>query len=491
MKYTHGVRIMNRNSILLTMIVFLFFISPLASYDHIHASTFEEYDIEFVIVSPAFFKGELTSLVDHKQSLGISTTIVTIEDILQDSYCENHCYDDAEQLKYFLKYIYENWGTRYVLLTGGKDHIPVRFSHINMENGTIGKQHLPFFIQETPLFSLMESYASDLYYADLYFENETFCSWDTNNNNIYGEKNLTNAIDAVDLYPDLAVGRILCNTTIDLSVVIDKIIKYETQSHTSDWFRNLTVIGGDTHPLLNDIIIKFLFLKEKQTSFAYEGEYMGDEASRILSHFTTTKVYATGFFNNDVLELTKENIINSINDGCGFLLLAGHGFPEAWGTHPPSLFGKLWLPKPLFRPSFFNISNVYDLKNTDMLPIAVISACSCGDFNTTDHPFAWAFVQHDGGGAIGSFACTTLGTLLPTSLCTSTMNGKLTLAVFEAYSKGILRLGDLWRYSIASYLDDPEAMSIGELPGLYWINNFNLEEWILFGDPTLKIGGYE
>jgi hypothetical protein len=70
------------------------------------------------------------------------------------------------------------------------------------------------------------------------------------------------------------------------------------------------------------------------------------------------------------------------------------------------------------------------------------------------------------------------------------MNGKLSLAVFEAYDQGILRAGDIWRYSISSYLNDPEAMSIGKLPGLYWINNFNLEEWILFGDPTLKIGGY-
>jgi len=461
------------------------------SYSQIHALTFKDSEIEFVIVSPAFFKEELTRLVDHKKSLGLSTTIVIIEDILNGSYCENQCYDDAEQLKYFLKHIYEDWGTRYVLLAGGKDHIPVRFSHINMENGAIGKQHFPFFIQQTPIFSLIETYISDLYYADLYFENGTFCSWDTNNNNVYGEKNLTCAIDDVDLYPDIAVGRLLCETIIEISVVIDKIIEYETQTHTSDWFQNLTVIGGDTHPLFSDIIIKFLFHGEKQASFAYEGEYMGNEASRILSGFTTKKVYATGFFNDDVLALTKENIFNSINDGCGFLLLAGHGFPEAWGTHPPSLFGRLWLPQPFFRPSFFNISDIHELTNTDTLPIAIVSACSCGDFNATNYPFAWAFVQHEGGGAVGSFACTTLGTLLPTSLCTSTMNGKLSLAVFEAYDQGILRLGDIWRYSITSYLDDPDAMSIGRLPGLYWINNFNLEEWILFGDPTLRIGGYQ
>ena len=445
---------------------------------------------EFIIIAPEEFTNELDRLVDHKQHLDITTRIMTIENITTGIYTEETGYDDAEQLKYFIKHAYEKWGARYVMLVGGKNHIPVRYSTMVIENDTVGYGNLYPFIDLPPLFSAMSDYISDLYYADIYFENNSFSSWDSNNNNIYGEKNLTTVIDYVDLYPDIAIGRLLCSTPKELSIIIDKIIEYETNKENTEWFQNMVVCGGDTHPVLNDIIIKLLFFGEKSLSFAFEGEYMGNNVETMLSSFNTKKIYATGFFNEESLPLTKENIENSINEGCGFLLLAGHGFPEAWGTHPPTLFGKLWLPKPLLKPSFYNITDVHQLSNNGKLPIAVISACSCGNFNETDYPFAWSFIQHENGGAIGSFACTTLGTLFPTTLCATTMNGKLSLGIFEAYDKGITRLGDIWKYSIESYLNDPDAMSISDVEGFAWINNFNIEEWILFGDPTLQLGGY-
>lgn len=472
-----------------TMLLSALLLTSLFSYYQPAASSNVD-TFEFLIVAPDEFTIELEKLVTHKQNLGISTTIVTIQNINNDTYFENKGYDDAEQLKYLLDYAYQQWDTRYVLFVGGKSRIPIRYSHINLDDGSVGFGKLYPSLDQPPLFSMMGSYISDLYYADLYFENNSFCSWDSNNNHIYGEKNLTAFIDDVDLYPDIALGRLLCNTTLDLSIIVEKIIEYETNKENTDWFHDLVVCGGDTHPMLNDLAIKLLFPKDQTISFTYEGEYMGDKVATMLPSFNSKKIYASGFFNDGSLPLTKENIANSINEGCGFLLLAGHGFPEAWGTHPPTLFGKLWLPKPLLKPSFYNISNVHQLTNNGKLPVAVISACSCGDFNATDYPFAWSFVQQKTGGAIGSFACTTLGTLLPTTLCTSSMNGKLSIGIFEAYDAGMKRLGDVWKYSIISYLEDPDAMSISEIEGLQWINNFNLEEWILFGDPTLQIGGY-
>jgi hypothetical protein len=185
--------------------------------------------------------------------------------------------------------------------------------------------------------------------------------------------------------------------------------------------------------------------------------------------------------------ISRENINQVINQGCNFLFMAGHGYPEAWGTHPPSLFGKIWLPGPLIDPLLYRSEDVIKLSNKEKLPVAVISACSCGDFNKTDDPIAWTFVEHESGGSIASFACSTLGTLLPTTLSEKTLNGKLALGVFEAYNDGMRRVGDLWRYCINSYLDDPEAMEFGSFGDVFWLNQFNLEEWILFGDPTLEI----
>ena len=113
-----------------------------------------------------------------------------------------------------------------------------------------------------------------------------------------------------------------------------------------------------------------------------------------------------------------------------------------------------------------------------------------GDFKKTDNPIAWEFVQHENGGGIACFACTTLGTLLPTTLCTESLNGYLSLDVIKLFSEGNIVLGDVWRGTIDDYLNDDFAIELGNLAKTSWLNYFNVEQWILFGDPTLNIGGY-
>ena len=56
-------------------------------------------------------------------------------------------------------------------------------------------------------------------------------------------------------------------------------------------------------------------------------------------------------------------------------------------------------------------------------------------------------------------------------------------------------MGDIWSKAIQTYLNDTDAWSLGDdFSELNWghkLANFVvLEEWILLGDPTLKIGGY-
>ena len=50
-------------------------------------------------------------------------------------------------------------------------------------------------------------FASDLYYADLYNANGSFCSWDTDNDGLYAEWPYPQPQqDTVDLVPDVYVG---------------------------------------------------------------------------------------------------------------------------------------------------------------------------------------------------------------------------------------------------------------------------------------------
>lgn len=479
----------------ITLILCIIFASSMIQIQaYQQKNTENDESTEFIIITPEAFLPALHRLQNHKINYSISTKIITLNEIETGKYIEPTGRDLAENIKFLISFAYNNWNTRYVLLTGGKEQLPVRYAHINTSTSSLSKSHYILNqlrgLQDNPILPQFSTYISDLYYADLFFENGSFCSWDSNQNLKFSEKNETMQIDEVDIYPDVAIGRFLCSTNEEVETVVDKIITYEETTDFTDWFERVVVCGGDTHSLWRDILIGSIIPKEFNAQIAWEGEEMGDTVVQLLPQYESQKIYATGFFNQNAAPLTKEVMNTHLNNGCGFLLLAGHGYPEAWGTHPPSIFGSLWLPGPPLNPELYHSDDVRMLSNQHKLPLAVISACSCGDFNETPNPFAWEFVQHAQGGAIATYACSTLGTLLPTTICPDTLNGKLAVGVFDAYAQGITRAGDLWKASISEYLDDEKAMQLGDVAQVYWLNQFNLEEWIFFGDPTLEVGGY-
>jgi hypothetical protein len=431
--------------------------------------TTEQYKL--LVIAPSEFMDALEPLKTHKELHGLSTKLVTPEDIYQGSYFSVQGRDNAEMIKYFLGDAEETWGIQYVLFVGGKEHIPVRYT------------------QEC-YWGECRDYISDLYYADLYNASGGFCSWDSDGDNIFSGKSMSGVLDEVDLYPDIALGRLLCRNQQEVQTVVEKIIEYENTAHGQQWFNNLIACGGD------DARLKwrekeFCSLFNREGGILWEGEYMGDMAADILSDFSAKKIYATGLYRLGVKFLNVNNINSAINDGAGFLLFIGHGTPTtAIYTNFP-MCDNLWLPYPFG----YDISHAADLNNGNKLPITVFGGCNCGDFDDIDNPIAWYFVQKENGGAIASFAATTGSIILFSVLSTETFTGHLTMSVFQSYAEGIDCLGDIWKSTINRYLDDDEAMTLGdEFSTFNWhntlANNYVLEEWALFGDPSLKIGGY-
>jgi hypothetical protein len=378
------------------------------------------------------------------------------------------------------------------MFVGGKEEMPVRYSIFRF-NGCVELKW--DFLFPDINFVKSDGFITDLYYADVYDENGSFCSWDSNNNSVFGEIGLDGAIDEVDLYPDINVGRVLCQTSEEVETVVNKIIDYEDNAFGEEWFNNLILCGGDTHPnTWEEILLSMVFKNITGMGYrlAWEGEYMGDQVAKCLDTFTTKKLYSTGFLGIRAKRLTTRNINKAINDGAGFLLFSMHGSPTKIVTFPP--FNKkksIQLPS----SSGYNIYEVQKLTNGGKLPIAVFSACSNGDFDTVSSPIAWEFVKHSNGGAIASFALTTEGNIYPTTMYTESLSGHTTMSVFEAYADGIDTLGDIWAETIKRYLDDDIAWSINEHlnsdgDSVVWLNFLALEEWILLGDPSLKIGGY-
>ena len=469
--------------ILIVGVLLISGISSLASIVH----TDENYDL--IIITPTSFSDDLQPLIEHKEQHAVATKIVTLEEVYSSVYFPVEGRDDAEQIKYFIRNAIESWNISYVMLVGGKEQMPVRYSNIYSlysPSDNIRGVRMPVRYSNIYFSNNSWSYISDLYYADIYDANGSFCSWDSNNNSVFGEKNDTTIIDKVDLFPDVYIGRILCSNSLEVTTVVNKIIIYENNVFNKPWFNNLILCGGDTHPTLWEIMFKLVPFSGKKARIAWEGEHIGDRVAEYLDSFNAKKIYASGLIRINAKMLTKKNINEAISDGAGFLLFSGHGMPSYWGTHFP--FCKWsWLPY----PSGYTSSDVQNLTNGEKLPVAVFNACLCGDFNVTSSPIAWEFVKHGNGGAIACFSCTVESFGLQSSLCTETLDGHLTMGIFKSYSEGEDIIGKIWSDTIVNYLNDEDAISLGNLdPHRGWANHLTVEQWILFGDPSLKIGGY-
>jgi hypothetical protein len=203
---------------------------------------------DLVIITPKKFSTEVQRLVDHKNSMGVQAVLKTTEDI----YAEYDGFDKPEQIKYFIQDALETWGVTYVLFFGGlknnilakaKDDVnqgskawyfPVRYSNFQWD----GDASYNFTSGEP-------GYISDLYYADVYKEGGVFDDWDSNGNQVYAEWSGDTLRDELDLYPDVAYGRLACRSTREAKNVVDKIIAYEETPADPSWFHKIIVISGD------------------------------------------------------------------------------------------------------------------------------------------------------------------------------------------------------------------------------------------------------
>jgi len=448
----------------------------------------EEYDM--VIITPRRFYPAVIPLANHKNSMGVSTKIKTTESI----YRQYRARDKPEKIKLFIKDAIEEWNITYVLLVGGRQglgvrwYVPARYSH------TFDRSYW----NET-------SFVSDLYYADVYRYNETtqqyeFEDWDSNGNGIFGEWTfIWNGVwwydedkkDVIDLYPDVHVGRLACNDILEVRTVVKKIKKYETTTYNQEWFKDMIVAGGDTVPFGDGI---------------WEGEYENAYAA----HFMEPLGFEIKSLRASDESLTNTSLIPAITEGGGFLFVAGHGSPIVWSTHWPENYTG-WID------ALINW-DMKKLKNREKLPICIVGGCHNSMFDVAlirliksllklrlkfflwddgeevfnkffwlRRCWSWSLVRQKRGGAIAAIGNTGLGWGVGGEGSIQTGDGYITTHFFEVYSES----------------DDIENVTLGEVhvktlndyigffhPNEDEIDRKTVEQWVLLGDPSLRIGGY-
>jgi hypothetical protein len=421
-----------------------------------------------VIITPRTFARLLQPLVDHKNNIGISTILVTLDEVYEQISTGR---DDAEKIKYFIKQAVEEWGITYVLLVGGMKHqrlsswyLPVRY--VAMDDGW--EPH----------------YISDLYYADIYNSEGNFSSWDSDGDGVYGEWYGDTADDQdIDLFPDVSVGRLPCRNKVEVRIMVKKIIEYETSAFGEPWFQDMVVIAGDT------------YLEHDNPAWAgYEGEYYGDLAIENMSGFNPIRLYASdGAFSS------QGDVITAVSQGCGFLYFVGHGNPRTWGTHPPD------------NSSFItglDVTSMRKLSNQEKFPVCVVSGCHNSQFDVSLwrifnrwsrwvgeaawECWGWRMTRKIDGGSIGTIGCTALGyTKEDKESFTGGLN-ELEVFFFKAYGQDDIEvLGETWATAITAYLDRYTPVD-WNTPVLSdpWIDVKVVQSWVLMGDPSLQIGGY-
>jgi hypothetical protein len=423
------------------------------------SSSLDEYDM--VIIIPEVFSTLVQPLVEHKNIHNIITFVKITEEI----YTEYEGRDNAEQIKYFIKDAIETFNIKYVLLMGGKTVLGLKWN-------VPGR-----YVQFDDGFGYPE-FLSDLYFADIYKDDGDFEDWDSNGNSVFAETGFSG--DILDLEPDIAVGRLPCRTKKEVRTVVDKIITYEENTYGQSWFNRLVVIGGDTFPNYE----------------GYEGEYTCDVASSYMDGFDIYKLYtSTGALTG------PDDIINVVNQGCGFFFTRGRGGQDR--IRMVNTDGLEFIA--------FQDDDISSLNNNGMYPICILNECIHGKFDVgiinyfylllrkmgftifdcVPECLAWRLIREENAGAIatitntnicyGSFGDSDENGILDDA---ETYGGFLGVECFRLYGQETIEvLGDIHKIAVSNYLDN--------FPVQYDdIHCKSVMEFILIGDPSLKIGGY-
>jgi len=456
----------------------------------------ESYDM--VIIAPAKFSSALQPLVTHKNDYGVKTILKTTESI----YSEFSGRDTPEQIKYFIKYAKETWGITYVLLCGGlksyfnaKDRentnygskdwwVPVRYTHIPEDDG--------------------HGCISDLYYGDIYRYNITtnlteFEDWDLNGNSIFAEWSGTKK-DKLDLVPDVYYGRLACVNINEVTLIVNKIINYEkTTPASKSWLKTMIGIGGKTFGIYQG---------------QPDGEYVCNLSISYMGSLVDNpiRVYATNNNTGKPIPIPTD-IVNAITGGAGYVNFEGHGNPLVWNCiwADGEYEGGDWV-------GGISVVEFKELRNGDKLPVVIVGGCHNALFNVsilqamrsgnrvwpsipilkrlvtpsswywtygTPAPrcFSWWLLTLAKGGAIASTGCTGYG-MGPGSGDPNQLSAEMETNFFDQIGQnGSTNLGSAHSGSIRKYVLD-NGVPQSEVAHC-------LTVYELFGDPSLKLGGYE
>ncbi|MBN2232282.1 MAG: hypothetical protein JW781_05615 [Deltaproteobacteria bacterium] len=453
---------------------------------------------DLLIIADEDFLDALEPLREHKNHTDLVTRVYSWQDLVARFRDQGR--DDPERLKKAIASFRQGCGIRFVMLVGDCDRLPVRYC-LTHDPTHWGDGYVP----------------SDLYYADLFTaDGTTFDDWDGDGDGIFGElqagtwtpgSTLNDInLDGMDLYPDVALGRVPASTAAEVATYVDKVIAYEFAAYKASWFdRSLFVVPG--------------YLAEDGKYYEYPGGWGAKEdIGTMLADMgmTATRLYdsriegLTAGLGDD--QPTAANVRAQIDAGVGFVNFSGHGNTTVWGNA-------------------ITTADVALLDNADRLPVVFAAACSTAQFYFGD-----SFLDVDGHVFTRSTGCPVYNDAHrcwpvnpaaarvpePAAVQSSTYDvdsmaeeflvkrdtggigyiGSYTGAqggsqildryFFEGFRNSMqpATLGYLWNYAVRRYIDNDFHINFNDGSNWYPPALFHhIQKYMLFGDPSLRVGG--
>jgi hypothetical protein len=268
---------------------------------------------------------------------------------------------------------------------------------------------------------------------------------------------------------------------------VQKIITYEsTGPAVKTWYKTFIGISGKS---IDNYLGK------------PDGEYLCDLAynytKNAIPDLNQVKVYSTNRDTGGPVP-NDEGISAAITQGAGFIEFNGHGNPYSWNC--------FWFDGDISKDwvGGLTLYNFTKILNEDKQPVVVVGGCHCGLYNVSIIPgmkdkagtnyfvspypcpvcFSWGLVIKPRGGAIASTGCTGYG------LAWEGFDDQNPVYLSDALDmnffwqighNSVINLANAHSQAITKYINENKITREGA---------FCITNWALFGDPSLRFGGY-
>ncbi len=275
------------------LFVFIFHASGVGHAQTTHLRS-PENQADYIFITDSVFVDSLLPLVQYRAAQGFITKLVLLRDIYSEF--KDDTLSDQEAIRHFTSYAMEYWSDpkpQYFLLVGDVDIVPS--------------------------YRVRSRLAPIEYYSDTLSMDNRYAI------NLYQTDNL----------PDVALGRLPVSNNAQLSTVIHKIIRFET---------NLT---------RNNYPIDFLGISDSLSLFSnFMEDFIQSELPEYYQWTHINRASSPG-------HQGRKEIMSVLNQGSFFVTFYGHGSPFIWADS-----------------SFFTATDIDSLHPSNLPSIIILGSCS-------------------------------------------------------------------------------------------------------------------